>query len=658
MKKTLLLFVMLLISRIAFLQITIDLVPSRTSGKAPLAVYFDASGTSAENIDHPFHKLNYLWNFGDVEENWSTTGKSKNITTGPAAAHVFETAGVYKVNLTVRDINGEIAEQSITITVEDFTDENTIYFSTSGDFAGVPENSTKVTTNDMSTVMSYQETGKRLLLKKGETFSMTEDAVRLGVDGPCMLGAYGSGNSLPRIAATSEDAWAFFDFYNPDWRIKDIEVEGFGTNGTRIVGVRNDLVHHALVMDTKNVASTVASGFILSGSGLSYFNYDLPENLFCVGNTWVDMGFGAGDNIMFVSAAKIAVLGNHFDDNEDGEHIIRLAHGEKAIISNNYLGRQSSTKQVLTIRSHDKNEVCSAGCGNDTKEILVSDNILVSGSDIAMSAVTRNNSSQTAHGTDLIFERNFIVQTKTPNDGMQFGLTLGSAYNVTVRNNLVNITDWQGATGIMLSYVDTSWVYNNSVYSDNNSGVTAAVDFRDSTIQSTAMNNLFYAPFSSRPAIKGTPTIASHNITASVNPFIGNTFDEPSNFNISENSIAIDSGALVPVFEDFLLNRRDINNNLDVGAFMIDIVSSLSFDDYTSDVRLYPNPSTSDISIQSEKEILTIEVFDLLGNKIQTLVSSNGQRNNVKINHLKPGQYICIITTTDGTIRQKISVIE
>lgn len=69
------------------------------SGKAPLMVNFDASGSTGENLD-------YSWNFMDG-----------SISTAANPSHTFTLADSYPVTLTVTDDQGTRATSVVTITV-------------------------------------------------------------------------------------------------------------------------------------------------------------------------------------------------------------------------------------------------------------------------------------------------------------------------------------------------------------------------------------------------------------------------------------------------------------------------------------------------------------------------------------------------------------
>src|SRR4030065_2651648 len=181
--------------------IVLSLVPARTSGVAPLAVFFDASATTDTGVtNRPFHDLEYTWSFGDASSGTWASGaqpgvSSKNSATGPVAAHVFETPGTYTVTLTAFDGTNS-ATTNTTITVQDpntvFAGSNTICFSTSGTFTGCPSGATHTTTSNFVTAIANQTTSKRLLFRRGETFTEASTAA-ITVTGPGIVGAFGIG---------------------------------------------------------------------------------------------------------------------------------------------------------------------------------------------------------------------------------------------------------------------------------------------------------------------------------------------------------------------------------------------------------------------------------------------------------------------------------
>ncbi|HUW84794.1 MAG TPA: PKD domain-containing protein, partial [Phycisphaerae bacterium] len=83
---------------------------SRTSGIAPLAVFFDAVDPASgvlQPTDGDYASLGYAWDFGDPDAGtWSTNGNSRNTAMGYVAAHVYEQPGTYTATLTVTDTQG------------------------------------------------------------------------------------------------------------------------------------------------------------------------------------------------------------------------------------------------------------------------------------------------------------------------------------------------------------------------------------------------------------------------------------------------------------------------------------------------------------------------------------------------------------------------
>jgi len=185
--------------------IAIRLVPSRTSGVAPLFVHFDATSTSSASTARPFHDLLYRWSFGDPNAGtWSTTGRSKNTATGGVAGHVFEHPGVYTATLTVYGVT-DAASETVKITVTDpdeffsssqHPSHETIVVSNtqevaSGDWSGEPPGARRFHARSWSDAMSQRGPGHRILLRGGETWTASSRTVL--DDHDVQIGMFGRG---------------------------------------------------------------------------------------------------------------------------------------------------------------------------------------------------------------------------------------------------------------------------------------------------------------------------------------------------------------------------------------------------------------------------------------------------------------------------------
>src|SRR6185503_7372788 len=218
--------------------ITLSAVAARTSGVAPLAVFFDATASTALATTRPFHELEYRWDFGDPGSgtwaNGSRAGtSSRNFASGPVAAHVFETPGTYTVCVSASD-GTNIVGQSITVTVTDpdvvFAGANTICFSTSNTFTSAPctaPGTVKFTTSDLPTALAQAAPGKRLLFRRGETWTAGSNGA-ITKNGPGIVGAFGVG-AKPIFRATADVDLVHLSNLGvtiADWRIVDIELNG------------------------------------------------------------------------------------------------------------------------------------------------------------------------------------------------------------------------------------------------------------------------------------------------------------------------------------------------------------------------------------------------------------------------------------------------
>ena len=558
--------VLVLLSPFAVAQnINPQLTSSRTSGAAPLAVFFAGTGTTCGGNCNAFHDLFYEWEFGDPQSgNWSITGKPKNTAFGPTTAHVFDRPGNYTVRMTVTSAGGTQVSRTVTINVQNpdtvWAGIKTKCFSSGNNFNGCPAGAEHINSNSLTTASNNCGGGSRCLFRGGETFN---GSFRLSGSN-AMVASYGNGK-----AKFSTQGKAFdIDGGASDWRMMDIEVVGNSTKETSVLSSRGRPTR-ILIYKTSAVPGTLHSGVGLSGTLYDSRDEDIADEIYVVENTWRDFGFGSGGNIGFIAAGHLAILGNFLEDSTGGEHIIRVQHGEVGVVSHNNFGRQAVTKGLLSLRSRDQNDSCSAGCGRAAREFTVSDNIFRGASDGGgVSVVGQNKSTETSRGRDFLIERNFFMQHPQASGAVQLAVnTQNDLTNVTVRNNIVVMKDWLSYRGLDLRGGVNVRAYNNSCYTpDNPSLEVRCVRGADSTY-----NNLLYAPNADNKVVV-TDSDLGGNILASSNPFIINNPNVPEDFVLRNNSeaagAATNQAPINPV--DFFLGRIAGLTAIDAGAIQLD----------------------------------------------------------------------------------------
>jgi len=196
-------------------EVTPVLYASRTSGPAPLAVYFDGLATTAVDVSDPWRNLGYYFDFDDTGAGtWTNNGRSKNTEYGgPIAGHVFETPGTYEVLMSARRSDGEWAQDSIEITVTDpdtvFSGTNTICISTDTNTTGAPAGATLLTNQ---TSWPTWQSNRRYLIRAGRDYESFG-----GIDVPrgvsnVQIAAFGSGADPIVASATAASSGPYSDF--------------------------------------------------------------------------------------------------------------------------------------------------------------------------------------------------------------------------------------------------------------------------------------------------------------------------------------------------------------------------------------------------------------------------------------------------------------
>lgn len=582
------------------------IVAGRTSGTAPLLVnFYDSEATASTSVDGVFHSREYTWTYGDTEAgSWGTSGLSKNTDKGPVAAHVFETAGTYTVTLTVKNSSGEeIGTDTETITVADpdttYTGTLTTCVNKVGDdtWTGCPSGASHVNSDDLTSasVINAAQTGERLLLKRGSSWTLSGLPAWPNSTGPTTIGAYGTCttpdalgicSNAPAISGSS----GFIDIgYNRDFRIMDLAYTGEFTGGSNLTDFDQCLFLRL------NISNAPAG----AGLGWSHWNSAsgiIRDQLGVVSSRV----YNSAHYGVYVGGERLAVLGNIFNRTGD-THLLRVWQLYRGVIAHNQLTgtNYNSAEGRSALKLHGPDDVtedpehCAETAGtaclrNYTALSVVSNNTF-GGSGPYPVGISPQSAAADTQITDIIFEKNRIIDDYGESYTNQTrSLLLGGRY-FSVRNNIIDGSsanfDWRGivigGTGVTaedypqvpggLGY---HMIYNNTIYrSDSPNDTVYGVDIRSGSTTSTVRNNLFSAPSATGDVgvsvNNGTGTTLSNNVDTDT-PY----FSDPNNATplsrsyalTASSTAAIDQGYTTPLIDDYLGNCR-IGENYDVGAY-------------------------------------------------------------------------------------------
>lgn len=506
--------------------ITLTNVPSRFNGVAPLAVFFDAAGTTTTpSTPRPFHDLEYRWDFGDPAGSpvngttWnagSRTGvSSRNTATGPVAAHVYETPGTYIVALSATDGTNTVSNSCAQIVVQDpdavFVGTNTICVGatvtpTAG-VGGCPLGATPVIQSNFATAINtYTLTGRRVLFKRGDTFTAPTTG-SLTRTGPGIVGAYGTGVApVVQGNATILNLSSTTTATIKDWRVMDLEFDGLGQLGSvgidTMGGINQVLIFNMNMHDIKD-------GIKFNDALLTYLFYNgHPEHMMFDEIAIIDSTITPIiDSItgwrVYASAKHLSILGNTLgnmlNNNSMGSHVVRTPYIGKGVIANNTIARSGAA--MLAIKMHGPTW-CDIGspagiCVNPdnllqplvnysyltntrpvgihtttsgyTEQVVVSDNEIIGASSPYLAVLGPQDPFLDERVRDVIVERNWL---KAGNNLTQKAIVIHS-YETTARNNICDMTgsDSWGACFNPTLYgtgpaqpPDNIRIYNNTAY--------------------------------------------------------------------------------------------------------------------------------------------------------------------------------------------------
>jgi hypothetical protein len=359
-------------------DVTADIVASRTSGPAPLAVFFDATASTAEGVTDPFRELGYKFTFADAGSGtWTYSGLSKNEQVGaPLAAHVFETPGTYIVQVAARNSDGDEGTDTVVITVTNpdtvYAGTNTVCLSRNTDQTGCPSGATQL--NSVSSWPTFAS-NKRYLLHRSHDFSSLgslnfKDGSDNGVN-DAQVGAFGSGakpiiSYLSMESGTAPSGWMR--------RVVAMDLNsGFARQfrgGEDILMLRID--------SSEGISFADAHGYVVSHDAGTWEN---PTNNFVVDST-VNVSYNNDQIGISGNAYRLALLGNHVI--ASAQHNIRLWQVYKGILAHNSLSGDcdSIIRATIKIQSAGTSDfqptMNIAGGGNSqrTKYVTIANNLI------------------------------------------------------------------------------------------------------------------------------------------------------------------------------------------------------------------------------------------------------------------------------------------
>lgn len=560
----------------------------RTTGVAPLAVFFDAvndvARTSpkytyawASGVTQPadMEGAYWSWNFGDPGSgSWTTTGLPRNTATGFTAAHVYETPGTYTATLTVTDVDGTSRTYTQTITV---TNPDTVFQTTTRYVAAPASGGSDANPGSLAApyatiaraIADVQAgTAKRVLLRRGDTFAASQ-VYLITAAGPGLVGAYGSG-AKPILHVSDLGTNPVFTTRAADWRVMDLEFIGPSLRtDTTPAGPYPDNVQGVnqlfLRLTIRNFAIGMGWGYWAgTAAGTPHDGMFIVE---------CDEPIRTGSYGAYLGGRRLALLGNTLRGGVNdgapnpGTHTLRVWQGHKAVISNNDLRDPGGTRHALKLVGPEP----AFPTAPESRWLSITDNWFRAS---ATSIWTVSMGSQSTRADEASYVSHLIIErnrwTSTPSTAADVE---SEANHAMVRNNVFD--DAAGDPGIAslfwaqrnpaLPAPTNVRAYNNTMYGGN------AFLQTDGTLTSSAVRNCLAVRSGSAPTmVSGTPGsgfVAGNNL-ASASTAATFTYAAGGDLTLPVGSPAVDAGAALPqVREDFARNPRAAGAGYDVGAF-------------------------------------------------------------------------------------------
>jgi len=453
-----------------------DIVASRTSGVAPLYVFFETSKPLKAADGDVDLQATYLWSFDTTKVD---PNNRYNRVSGFVAGHVFNLPGTYTVRVDVFDKNRKHGYQEITITVTPF--KGTTYYVSS---AGSDDNPGTFKQPFKTAKRGFEQAkpNTRILFRNGDVFPLTE--TELNGDGPVIISGYNDDLSkpvttMPTLHSKAVDAeWWALSVYGNDWRIVGVKVIGDGPSfaknrhpgGIQILG-KNNLVSRCEL-------SNLGSGFYMSGPGAVAI---YETNIHDIGT----YGFYVED-----AAKQVSIIGNyvHHWVSDQEEHGYRMQKGSGVFIGFNVF-EVNDAKSGVQIRG-------------DSDHVVLYGNVLDRSNGVHPQAGTKPPVELQHH---VVIDSNVFIGRSSPYTDLNYdnGLPFRdvaiaiAAKDIVVRNNII----FNYSVGIEVEddrpNIDRSeriWIENNTVLSPVVGSIFIS---QRNALAVSIMNNVHYSTASS-----------------------------------------------------------------------------------------------------------------------------------------------------------------
>ena len=561
--------------------VTAKMTPSRTVGQAPLLVFFDATTSTDSDTSKPIHHLTYCFDAGDGNTGvYSLAGhkttKKAQFCGSPLFAYVYEVPGTYTAKVTATAADGDVHTTTATITVQAYNAVDTTCVSTSGNFSGCPSGAARVTNSDFD---NQATADLRVLFRCGENFSVS---TTVSLTNGRHIGGFDSNgvvtNRRCRYNVTSGQPNPLFNITGDDVRVTD--GTWTGVNGSHFfTGVANSTADTDNLLISNWNLTTIRSMTVLAAN--SQGGSALPKYIGFFGVNAQDCG-NSGDNCIFSAIEGFALVDSIFADSSNGEHVLRLQHGEDTFIHNVKLEEPADLKGLITARALDWAGGIGGIANRWSENVFVSDSWFVGKTAYSVSDCGKNDPAYTSHCRNHIYERNYATLDSScyPSQGcsVMFHISQGGGIvqNYTYRNNLCDMTHSESYAQCFKGAISSgAELYNNSMYSDAHSR-----SFYTDAQNCTAKNNLawdntgsqkFYQSTTCATSLNNRDANGSENGVASLTqcPYVNCPPTSPADFAIkgTDPDALVDGGVPVPSNCNFFGSDRAQGLAVDVGAF-------------------------------------------------------------------------------------------